>query len=1332
MMRNIFLSSTFRDMQSERDVIRNKVFPDINRKASLYNDSVTFNDLRWGIDTSGLSEGEASKKIFRACNNALMVSDQLMIILLGNRYGWIPGSAELESLIEDNIIERALDPVSATEFEIEQGVFRGEKRALVYIREFTNENPLEIPEEYRSEGDESWAKLEQLKDKLRNNQKCKVHTYSVCCSNGKIEPKDLDKFAAQIIKDLECEFAEEWEQFSALSKTDREQLIQWEYIKKRAEGFHAREETLKQIVNVLETRKIKEEVAERILETSDNMYFIVGEDGSGKSTIISKLACAMQEKNWNVLPFIGGLTPESSDSILVLEQIVSYLKEHMSVNGEGSNGSEITNKYNAKLDKNKSNTESKEKSYCKMLQVKLISLASKFVREHGDLLIIIDGLDQFYPDENRSKRVFCPSGIDAGVKFVISCTPEISQREKNTFILDRLNTHDKKLIIRGTENRIGKELSRDVVFCILGKEGTHNPLFTSLIIERLLLMDQDDFRVIYEAGGKINHISKRQIDIIQSLPENVFGIAENLFDAVGNRIGPSFVKEALNYLAVARKGLRVSDLSYCMGERWDAELFLRLRYFLADQFQMHSDGRVDFIHKSLRRGVLKSLDERELYQLNLKLIWCFHECDVTDPVRNQELLYHSCYVGTEYNYAASVIWHAVNPKSDISERINVCSALAKSVVNLAVIDRGKWIRKWMSSLLELAKGMQNDRQKNTIVGWEKPYGLMLFITDYVFEMLPQTPAGYETGYSLARYMNRNVEKIEEMWDISVTTTLKIAINRYKTKFSSKIGKTEEQVIWAWNEFEESREHYKSLKRVDYSGWREVFLRCYNVLATSKGSKDENVLIEALDAASYGLEMLESKEYLDKILDDFSMHALIPGAFYGCLGEIAGRLGDYEAERWAYEQDFLLREEGNKRINNLMAYYCFSGSYHNLFEAYYALVIRDISSYNFSETGYLLRWTKYPLRRREYIRFGKERKTKGEELLERFHKFNPMLSSLIALDYSLDITEYTRENSREVREQFGGDGSYDLMIRLKDYTFYPIVYFEAKREFEMEMHSDTFAEDKTKKAIRRLIKSIGMEINIFANYTSSSIAERIGGKFGVLWKYRRYITEDTLCDDVIGKLNDYINTAVMILKVLNGTVEEMNSEWSRTEEDYSRLVLVFMCYYSSKLALERAKSVRVFNIAKTWCEIALSYISCLSMWMQPSGIIASIIRINSSNISKDDQSEMDIDSIQKELVSVQNRIRIHCASGNSSGGDDIIPQIIAQPKEEATIEAREGYAEVSFLNGGNYKGEWKNGKPNGYGIKTNYLGEILCGVFEDGELRKKLPKILVSLKLKRYV
>ena len=1316
MMRNIFLSSTFRDMQSERDVIRDKVFPDINRKASLYNDSVTFNDLRWGIDTSGLSEGEASKKIFRACNNALMVSDQLMIILLGNRYGWIPGSAELESLIEDNIIERALDPVSATEFEIEQGVFRGEKRALVYIREFTNENPLEIPEEYRSEGDESWAKLEQLKDKLRNNQNCKVRTYSVRCSNGKIEPKDLDKFAAQITEDLECEFAEQWEQFSALSKTDREQLIQWEYIEKRAEGFHAREETLKQIVNALETIKIKGEAAERILETSGNMYFIVGEDGSGKSTIISKLACVMQEKNWNVLPFVGGLTPESSDSVLVLEEIVSFLEEQLHIKG---------NNDNSKRGIDEQGTEKRENGYCKELQKKFVSVAEQYVQVYGDLLILIDGLDQFYPDENRGQRVFCPSGLDERVKFVISCTPEVSQREKNTFVLDKLNARDKELIIRGAESRTGKELSHEVISCILEKEGTNNPLFTSLVIERLLLMDQKDFQEIYEAGGQINHISKRQVEIIHALPGDIFGMAGSLFDAVGDKLGRSFVQEALQYLAVARKGLRESDLCYCMGNRWDAELFFRLRYFLADQFQVHSDGRVDFIHKSLRRGVLKSLDERELYQLNLKLIWCFHECDGVDPVRNQELLYHSCYVDTEYNYVASVIWRAVNPKSGISDRANICSTLAKSAVNLAVIDRGKWIRKWMSSLLDLAKGKQNDGQKKTDITWEKPYGLILFITDYVFEMLPKTAAGYETGYSLARYMNRNVEKIEEMWDISVATTLKMAINSYQTTFSSKIGKTEEQIIWAWSEFEESRKQYKSLEQTGYSEWREVFLDCYNVLASSKGSKDKNVLIDSLEAAKYGLEMLESKEYLDRILSDFSCHFLIPGAFHGCLGEIAGHLGDYEAERWAYERDYLLREEGYKRINNLMAYYCFSGAYHNLFEAYFELAIRNISSYEFSETGYLFRQTKYPIKRKEYIRFGRERKTNGEGFIEKCHKINPKLSSLIALDNSLEISEYTQDNSEEVRDYFRTKVAYDLMVMLKDYTVYPIAYFEARKN-AIGQYSDMFTEEKTEKAIRRLIKSIGMEIEIFARSTNSTIAARIGSKFGVLWEYRHYVTGTALCEALCDKLSDYINNAVMILKVSEGAAEEVVSEWSRTEEEYSRLIVVYMCYYSVKLALEEFKFDRVLNMAAQWCELALSHIMRLSMWMETSGFIPDIIHKSPVNREMDFQVEMRIDSIQNDLIFMRNELYARGADGGSHG---VGIQKAATLSED---EAREGYAEVSFPSGGNYKGEWKNGKPNGYGIKTNYHGEILCGVFEDGELRKRLPKILVSLKLKRYV
>lgn len=68
-MRNIFVSSTFKDMQAERDIIRQKVFPAINKAAGCHNDHIEFCDLRWGIDTLNQNEQEASIKIMNVCLN---------------------------------------------------------------------------------------------------------------------------------------------------------------------------------------------------------------------------------------------------------------------------------------------------------------------------------------------------------------------------------------------------------------------------------------------------------------------------------------------------------------------------------------------------------------------------------------------------------------------------------------------------------------------------------------------------------------------------------------------------------------------------------------------------------------------------------------------------------------------------------------------------------------------------------------------------------------------------------------------------------------------------------------------------------------------------------------------------------------------------------------------------------------------------------------------------------------------------------------------------------------------------------------------------------------
>ena len=86
-----FISSTFKDMQQERDAIRDVVLPEIDLLASKYGIVVSIVDLRWGISTEDCeSNDDVSLKIFRSCFDEIDESKPFFIGLLGNRYGWVP------------------------------------------------------------------------------------------------------------------------------------------------------------------------------------------------------------------------------------------------------------------------------------------------------------------------------------------------------------------------------------------------------------------------------------------------------------------------------------------------------------------------------------------------------------------------------------------------------------------------------------------------------------------------------------------------------------------------------------------------------------------------------------------------------------------------------------------------------------------------------------------------------------------------------------------------------------------------------------------------------------------------------------------------------------------------------------------------------------------------------------------------------------------------------------------------------------------------------------------------------------------------------------------
>ena len=78
MHKSIFVSSTFRDFQTERDLIQNQVEIKVNE--GLRDLHVSFVDLRWGIDTTNET---GLNKVVAICIEEVLASYPYYIIMLG-------------------------------------------------------------------------------------------------------------------------------------------------------------------------------------------------------------------------------------------------------------------------------------------------------------------------------------------------------------------------------------------------------------------------------------------------------------------------------------------------------------------------------------------------------------------------------------------------------------------------------------------------------------------------------------------------------------------------------------------------------------------------------------------------------------------------------------------------------------------------------------------------------------------------------------------------------------------------------------------------------------------------------------------------------------------------------------------------------------------------------------------------------------------------------------------------------------------------------------------------------------------------------------------------
>lgn len=599
-MITVFVSSTFKDMQAERDALQQIVAPALNATATEYGKSVSFSDLRWGVNTLDLDSEKGARKVLDVCLDEIDRCEPPMIVILGYRYGWIPSQDTLKNSVERKRLMLQDLNMSVTALEIEYGALcRAPERTLFYFREIEGD----APERYLGEDEEHINKLNALKRRIENLAGRNLRTYRMKWNGQKLE--GIEEFAKLVEGDVLRLLQPRWERDKNLTPFERERNTQWAFVNQKASYFRAKLPLLEEL--------------EKSVQNGAEKLIIKGASGMGKSTLFCSLAVRLKGLGYDVLPFIGGYTLESNDAFDILKNTVYYVEQKLSLPHFAATAGEDVET-------------GRKQASVKDWRNRLEEVCGRYAAKGAKLVIMLDAADQLNDDENRNDLVFIPYNLSQNVRFIMTCTPDFPILG-NYVALSPLDTADRKEIIKGILAPINKELDQRVVDEIVSKKGSDNPLYISLLVQRLLLLRADDFDKMTDPQT----ISAHQRAILSACPDELDGMSAALFKEAGTHVNGKLIQQSMEYIAATRHGLRISDLAALLDGQWNYLDFIHFVYYMNDSFMVRDDGRYDFTHKSLRSGLLKTGDKSGILK---RLADHFLALPPTDSIRISELGYH--------------------------------------------------------------------------------------------------------------------------------------------------------------------------------------------------------------------------------------------------------------------------------------------------------------------------------------------------------------------------------------------------------------------------------------------------------------------------------------------------------------------------------------------------------------------------------------------------------------------------------------------------------------------------------------------------------------------
>ena len=581
---NIFLSSTFKDMDYERDIIKFRVIPSLNRRFRDRRIELQAIDLRLGVNTSDMTEEESERKVLSVCTSCIDSARPFFIGLLGERYGWIPSMERWKEFIagldeEEKQILKDTAGCSVTEMEMVYGALSQESfdasHVLFFIRDDSSYEG--VPESMLPSFIDSdpglLEKLSGLKDRVKDIFGKKGGEDDRCTSYH-LEWKD-GQFSSEMFEELVSEqLAYQIEKESAKEESENGSL--WWVEEKELE-----ESTLMKLLPgtiELELQLDDEEDEENENSTDIAVLYY---PGYGASTHMAQDYASWEGRSDVVrLLAVFGLS-EYSQSVRPV--IARWIHELAQVCGE----EEIPED---------------QELLISMPPPDLYAIFGKLVenvREMGKYIYIyMDELETL--EMTSAKDLYMPwlarikddvnvqvnlQGDSEACKKVLEANPHLVR-----FWLPVMDSEDTEDLLATFEKSFYLELPASVRQQMKDVADSEDSLLAPLKVHNVFRffesLTQEDFaRIRRTEGSQIEAINSYLENIWGKMPETPYMMLGFMVREILSNLGlDESWENAFWKLCAAPSGLREKDIAWFVGDGWSDVQFYRAMHFLQDFF----------------------------------------------------------------------------------------------------------------------------------------------------------------------------------------------------------------------------------------------------------------------------------------------------------------------------------------------------------------------------------------------------------------------------------------------------------------------------------------------------------------------------------------------------------------------------------------------------------------------------------------------------------------------------------------------------------------------------------------------------------------------------